>query len=377
MPTVTGKTVYVLGAGASFHTGAPLLKDFLVTSRFLLESGVQLQYKEAFEKVFKWIDSLRGSAYYVDFDLDNLEHLFSLAEMKKQLSFDDGLNLFKDLRYLIMETLDNTCKLRWHSDKLWPDVVYSNYINMLTKLNTERSKYNEQGNFQNDVIITFNYDLMLDFAMFWGRKGINYCLDSKATPESYKLLKLHGSLNWAKCNICDNSVQILDPVPLAKGSNLPPKFDDGTEEDYWSFKMVTGVLRETGCSSCKTAGTLDPIIIPPTWSKTVGNSPIANVWKSAVEEIQSAFQIIVIGYSMPQTDTFFQYLLTLGLAKNNNLHRVIVINRDNSEPFRARYKAVFSRSLKDRGRLRFSTFDKGMTFEEFITHEMLIDGQKI
>ncbi len=53
MALITGKTVYVLGAGASQHTGAPLLRDFLVTARVLLEGKLDLKHKESFKKIFE------------------------------------------------------------------------------------------------------------------------------------------------------------------------------------------------------------------------------------------------------------------------------------------------------------------------------------
>src|SRR5207245_11583679 len=93
--------------------------------------------------------------------------------------------------------------------------------------------------------------------------------------------------------------------------------------------------------------------------------PFALLWLSAVKEIQSAFQIIVIGYSMPATDTFFQYLLTLGLSQNSRLNRVVVVNNDSSPSLKERYEKVFSRSLNDRGRLKFVT---GITFELFVDY---------
>jgi len=63
--------MYVLGAGASVHTEAPLLRDFLVRARLLHEGKGDVRH-ESFERVFKWIDSLRPSSYYVELDLDNL-----------------------------------------------------------------------------------------------------------------------------------------------------------------------------------------------------------------------------------------------------------------------------------------------------------------
>ena len=87
---ITGKTVYILGAGASAHTGAPVLRDFLVRSRLLSEGRTPPYFKRSFENVFLWINELRSSSYYVEFDLDNLEHIFSLADMSRQLELPAG-----------------------------------------------------------------------------------------------------------------------------------------------------------------------------------------------------------------------------------------------------------------------------------------------
>ena len=118
--------------------------------------------------------------------------------------------------------------------------------------------------------------------------------------------------------------------------------------------MVTNVLKRQACTNeeCGTTGNLEPVIIAPTWSKAVARTPLVGVWSQAVKEIQEAAQIIVIGYSLPKTDTFFQYLLTLGLKSNPKLFRLVVVNKDDSAELKNRYKEVFARSLHDRGRLR-------------------------
>ena len=72
---------------------------------------------------------------------------------------------------------------------------------------------------------------------------------------------------------------------------------------------------------------------------------------------------------MPNTDTFFQYLLTLGLTKNRHLHRVVIVNKDDSPELRTRYENVFSRSLIDRGRLIFHS----MRFIHFVNTDAMKD----
>lgn len=361
MALITGKTVYVFGAGTSHHTGAPLLRDFLVAARLLYERNPELHYKESFERVFKWIDSLRGSSYYVEFDLNNLEHVFSLAEMKRQLELDQGEELCSDLRHVILETLDNTCQLQLRNGRVIPDPTYQHFIQKLHTWNDRRRQLirKSEKDFESDAIITFNYDVMLDYAMYRTGYVPEYCLFEPAYMNKYKVLKLHGSSNWVFCRECnDKTPQVIEPTSLPSGSHyIEPR-------GQINFTMVTEALAGEVCKYCKKTGKLDPIIIPPTWSKLVSH-PLVNVWREAVNQIRSAFQIVVIGYSMPQTDTFFQYLLTLGLASNPNLQRVFIVNSDDSEDFKNRYGRIFSRSLKDRNNLNF--VDPPRTFEIYAT----------
>jgi len=56
-----------------------------------------------------------------------------------------------------------------------------------------------------------------------------------------------------------------------------------------------------------------PLIVPPTWSKTEYHTFLSHVWRQAAEELTEAKYIFVIGYSIPDSDLFFQYLLGLGM----------------------------------------------------------------
>lgn len=360
MPLITGKTLYILGAGASQHTGAPLLRDFLFTARLLAEGRNTLRHKQAFDLVFSWIDALRGSSYYVELDLNNLEHIFSLAEMERQIDPQGGNDVVKELRYVVAETLDNACRLQFEGRQLLPDRIYGKFVENLVSLNENRKKIvsNEASGFSRDAVITFNYDVMLDNAIVYHALTPEYYLssppDGKSLSRSLKLLKLHGSVNWGHCSKCQTKKdypQILSPIPLSAGSSVFPR----SEHDEIFFKMATEILFKTPCSSCQQKGTLEPFLIPPTWSKKIDDTAATHVWKTAVEEIADASQIIVIGYSMPRTDTFFQYLLTLGLARNAKLHRIVVVDIDESAEFRVRYENVLARGLRARGCLKFLT----------------------
>jgi hypothetical protein len=94
------------------------------------------------------------------------------------------------------------------------------------------------------------------------------------------------------------------------------------------------------------------------------------VWNQAVNALKTANRICVIGYSMPETDTFFKFLLALGLAENHRLYRFVLVDLlakktlagdFSSEPqlpnnIEARYKAMFETTFVKR---RFKFFPDG------------------
>lgn len=69
-----------------------------------------------------------------------------------------------------------------------------------------------------------------------------------------------------------------------------------------------------------------PVVVPPTWSKMGGYREISAVWRAAAEELASAEKIVVIGYSLPPTDMFFQYLFALGTATDVPLSEFLVVD---------------------------------------------------
>jgi len=120
----------------------------------------------------------------------------------------------------------------------------------------------------------------------------------------FPLMKLHGSLNWAQCAKCQtvlrdeyfNRRRILGPAPDAV-FRLPITVDLDQQQHC-----------DQPCSK-------DPLIVPPTWNKAQYHKSIAKVWQRAARELSDAENIIVIGYSLPDSDQFFHYFLPLGIVE--------------------------------------------------------------
>ena len=146
------------------------------------------------------------------------------------------------------------------------------------------------------------------------------------------------------------------------------------------------------CPNC-TLPDFVPLLIPPSWDKSGYSDIIAAVWKRAIAELRSATRICIIGYSIPETDAFFKYLITMALAGNHQLYKLVVVDyrvplRNHpaslevagykSDTVKNRYVKLLDKLFRER---RFTYYDKG--FLSFLRHywsrrdlgrcEMLID----
>jgi hypothetical protein len=88
--------------------------------------------------------------------------------------------------------------------------------------------------------------------------------------------------------------------------------------------------------------------VPPTWNKTVYKSHLHKVWAAAAAELSEATEILVIGYSLPETDVFFKHLLALGTAGKTRINKFWVFDPDPEERVEARFKDLLGPAAKER-----------------------------
>jgi hypothetical protein len=143
------------------------------------------------------------------------------------------------------------------------------------------------------------------------------------------VLKLHGSINWARCPKCNKIVPTeIDPWRQATLIELV---------DTPVLRLNLGSRIAGKQHGCGTALDPEPVIVPPTWSKSASTGGLESVWQRAATEIGSAENIIVIGYSFPKTDMFFKYLFALGSHSDTHLESLTVINGPNSAAVKAQF----------------------------------------
>ncbi|MFC1933051.1 hypothetical protein ACFLXU_05445 [Chloroflexota bacterium] len=343
------KIVFVLGAGASVHCGIPLMKDFIRVSADLFKAGEVEEAKADFELVLDAIGKLRGMIPKANLDLRNIEIVYTAFEMGQLLERLPGIDnvetiesLAPSMRKLIGHTLEHQMKLYDRGETKAP-IAYHQFSGILDRLIQNKTDFS---------VITFNYDLGLDYSLYAKKIAIDYGIgDIPLTgKKQVNLFKLHGSLNWGRCTNDDcekltayRGFQNTTYCPNEKSSTLP----------------VLSRLKTMKCEKCGSSIHEDPVLIPPTWNKTSFHSQIEQVWRGAANALKDAEHIFVLGYSLPDTDWFFDYLFALGVDMTTIVNQFCVVNPDNAVA--ERFKRFLGPDVTGR------IVQGPTTFEEFVS----------
>ena len=103
-----------------------------------------------------------------------------------------------------------------------------------------------------------------------------------------------------------------------------------------------------------------PVIVPPTWNKTEYHGSITNVWSAAANDLSTARNIYIFGYSLPETDSFFRYLYALGTMGDTRIRRFWVFDPDSSGLIRNRYEKLLGAGISNRFKYFEEPFSKAL-----------------
>lgn len=191
--------VFILGAGASKEAGAPLMLDFLDTAEELLNNDKVGNYKKDFEIVINAISNLQAVHSKSSLNTINIESVLAAFEMGRlinRLPNMDGMeieNLILSTRKLLIKTLEQTIKYPVRGEgHIYPNSSYNSFVELISNLNKNKIRCS---------IMTFNYDIALDFALNFHGIPVDYCLTEASKSNAIPYLKLHGSVNWGQCQM--------------------------------------------------------------------------------------------------------------------------------------------------------------------------------
>lgn len=265
-----------------------------------------------------------------------------------------------------------------------------------------------------DVILTFNWDTLMDRALEsitkWNVYS-GYCIHPKAiyddgwitnddslNIEAPYLIKLHGSTNWLTSYmsiengnwklIQDSSPDVLYVYrttlkaydtyqgrywpgyePFSYGY-YPPNIPDKGEEapkGYCFIKAVTNFDNRVKNNISGTAGLVSmPAIIPPIKQKSYNlfGNVFTSLWNKAEESLAKADKIIIIGYSFPKTDFRTDELFKKAFCKRTTKPKIVIINPDPDELVQ---KFIYEYGIdNDLIRIEKTYFDEHFDFESVI-----------
>lgn len=338
------KNLFIFGAGASHKAGGPLMSDFIDRADELYRQGVKgvMDESSSFEDVFNSISQLQSIYAKSNLNLDNIEVLFGAVEMGQLLErFGDRSpkeidTLRKSLINVIVKTLETSIKFIVRNSHIYPPEPYGDFADIIINSLKSRGSMDNQNYFS---FITFNYDLALDYALHHCSFPYDYCLDDKGKKQGYySFLKLHGSINWGICEECNKII----PRHIGEAN-----FTLWSDTKYVYYDLGSKLYAKKHHNKPLQG---PPVLVPPTWNKSGYHNQLTNVWKTAALELSEAENIFIIGYSLPETDSFFRYLYALGSNSSTRLKRFWVFNPNNDGTVELRFKSIIGRGIENRFR---------------------------
>ncbi len=356
----TRDVVFVLGAGASHPDGVPLQRHMLP----MIISGNNEEVKNSAigQEVIEFINDnflykpkeaqypqLEAVFGFLDYFIQQNESLSSKYTNLKIREIKELL--IKLIHYIVNLQTDKRSR------------AYNSFWKAILKHN------------KNISIITLNYDTLLEQAFdylfpefgyldysihlmnyeklpelkqfnFWINPREPIKTESKNNPVPFKVLKIHGSLNWKYCNCCNQT--LLTPwdrkIDLTKGKFLGYTYPD--KKEYEFFCPIDGTEFQT-------------LIMPPSYVKSLNHPVISQLLTEASREINLTKKIVFVGYSLSNADVHIKALFK---KRINEDIEVIVINTRNAESLKYKYYSL-SRNI------RFIN----CSFEEMVDNESLLE----
>ena len=274
--------VFILGAGASKQAGAPLMANFLDVANDLLRTNrINGFTKASFERVFAAIGGLQAVHSKAQLDLNNIEAIFTALELGKVIQQFPGTEASEipktiaALKEVIVKTLEITLPFPTRGNYIGAPKPYDAFAAAIQHLQ------NDAFPSQTSSVITFNYDLAADIALFRQGLGPNYIIEpAPNTREAIDLLKLHGSLNWAT----ESESRKIRPVHLHDYVTRL-RFYGGTEETQLTIgSQLVDHFSQSRHAQPSVAVEPEPVIVPPSWNKADYHQALSNVWAAAARQ---------------------------------------------------------------------------------------------
>lgn len=332
------RTLFVIGAGCSknydcSHNGiagltSPTNTDFFTMSRkVLVNSEVRKDTIKPLKNLFLKICEKRGLQHDNSYEFLEDQTLADLEDVMTSVDIDSALfeprltirsqkHPYNVLVELISYTINRTL------------------IGPTCRLHRKLARMMQES----DVILDFNYDLLLDNVLRTEKKidddsySVNFFKvyrngkwerTNSSKQETIDLFKLHGSFNWLKCSECSSILLMQDSISPTRVFSISS-------------------LQKFECPRCSSVGVLTRLLLPPIQTKEYHLEPYRFLWSQAAKKLQKIHRIAFLGYSFANTDFATRSLLRRILLYTPMEELSVHFMNPSSDP-EERFKKIFRR----------------------------------
>jgi hypothetical protein len=307
--------VYIIGAGFSAPLGLPVVRNFIQMAKDL--AAEQPDDYSHFADVFRNLRDMAWAKTYYRTNLENIEEALSLLEMSEAAGPQP---------------------LKSEFTRMICDVI-SHYTPQVVSMDLSGAPLGQW--------LFGAGQLRGNYGMF--AAGLCGFVTRRTTDEFPEFSPNRGML--AEYTVVSlNYDRVLEQSTEFLRSNwrLPEQFD------FRRYPSTLDVEPKGRCILAKLHGSVEtgPTgIIPPTANKS-WNSSILGAWQVAFSALAGANRIRILGYSLPDNDAFFRYLLKAAGTKASNLKSIDVVCLDPDGDVRLRYEDfIETAKLRFRGDL--------------------------
>lgn len=314
------RTVFIMGAGASKDDNIPIQNEILekiINGDFAFEhkkeelkdKNIIKEYKRIASQIRKFINKTFGKTAIKNLSLESLFNILETAQEQREnigkIELRDIRSYYRDLIQGIMYVTRTDADIEKHNVKTFIDKktpILSPYTEMGVKI---YQKY--KSDTINFSFINFNYDICLDrvilsmhdkdenrsfdldYAIDLGNHALNKEHEfwfGKPRSKRVFLLRPHGSVNWLFCRSCGHVFSKL------------------TRQN-----RIADIKEGTKCYFCELSH-LEPYIVYPSYNRIYENKHLLKIWMYIEDLLRNADKWCFIGYSLPEADRYFSYVLT-------------------------------------------------------------------
>jgi len=344
------KRVFILGAGFSKQAGLPLATEL---TSLILDNTELRELKE----LRSWLDDFKarlaavvGVRSDVSGFLPNVEQLFDLAtydeelwRMKQQLcpvgrghGPDTAWNRAEEIRTWLGYMEDQLAHVIWDKQQkadLGPVKRFTEHLR------------------PEDVVITFNYDTLVEAALSSSDRPWNHGLNDKGSG-GVTVLKMHGSVNWL---LAERGMK----CDLSRWMRLFSKRDvnveqHGAQSPEGEVEYVLELWRARDENTCKAL-----IEEHRTWGNSLLGlaglgryKPLhelpgsAATWFAAFDALKNADKVYVVGFSMSPYDSMTRFHFTAAMRSRSQPPEQVVVLDPNAEELQDILAVVFGQQPK-------------------------------